>query len=117
MAKFIKCGQGLSFAEWLNGRGARNLDGLAGILSGRSSCKRSTKSHLLEYEVVVFNDRVAEEFVTGIVDGFPGCLTVRVGGEINLDVLADVNALNPLVAHVSERGLNSLALRINDGLL
>src|SRR2546429_3578703 len=66
------------------------------------------------FEVVVFDDRVAQKFVTGFIElaarGFP------VGAvQFDFQIFAYVDRVDAAVAHVLERVLHSFTLRINDG--
>ena len=65
---------------------------------------------------VIFDDRVAEQLVRGVVDGLGRRRLVRAGREVDLDVFADVDAGDAGVAHVFKGGLDGFALWIQDGL-
>ena len=70
-----------------------------------------------DLQFVIFNDRVAQKFVRGIVQralrgGFVGS-----GCEIDLNVFADVNAGDALITHVFKRVLHGFALRIQHRFL
>ena len=69
------------------------------------------------FQFVIFDDRIAEELVRGIVDGLLRGGLVRARCEVDLDILADVDAGDAGVAHVFEGGLDGFALRIQDGFL
>ena len=66
------------------------------------------------FEFVIFDDRVAQKFVTGFIElaarGFP------VGAvQFDFQIFAYVDRVDAAVAHVLERVLHRFALRINDG--
>jgi hypothetical protein len=69
------------------------------------------------FQAVIFNDRVAQQFVRGVIQSFARRRLVGAGDEVNLDVFADVDAGDAGVAHVFEGGLDGFALRIQDGFL
>ena len=72
---------------------------------------------LFNFQFVIFDDRIAQEFVRRIVQGFLRRGLVGAGGEVNFDVFTDMDAGDTGVAHVFEGGLNGFALRIKDGFL
>lgn len=68
------------------------------------------------FQAVIFNHRIAQQLMCGVVDGFLRGGFVRAGREINLDVFADVDAGDAGVAHVYEGFFDGDTLRVNDRL-
>ena len=64
---------------------------------------------------VILDDRVAEEFVAGLVDLF--AQRFLVAGDFDFQVFADVDGADALVTHVFEGVLDGFALRVEHGFL
>jgi hypothetical protein len=66
-------------------------------------------------EAVIFDYGIAEDFVAGVIDLFAPGFGIR-AGQINFEVLADMDRADAFVAHLFEGILHRLALRVEDGL-
>ena len=69
-----------------------------------------------DFEAIVFNDRVAEKLVAGLVELFAGALLVT-ARQFHFEIFADMDGADALIAHVLEGVLDSLALRVEHRLL
>src|SRR5665213_111929 len=77
------------------------------------NCK-TAKFISFNLEPVIFNDRVAENLVAGVVNLFPPSLLVG-PREVDFQILAHMNRADALVAHVFEGVLHRFALRVENG--
>jgi hypothetical protein len=70
---------------------------------------------LFDFETVVFDDGVAEDFVAGFVDLFAPGFFVGIG-EFDFEVFSDVDGADAFVTHVLQGALDGLPLGVHDGL-
>jgi hypothetical protein len=68
----------------------------------------------LDFKPVILNDRVAQDLVTGFIDLPAGILGIC-ASQFDLEVFAHMHRADAPIAHVSQRVLHRLALRIQDG--
>ena len=66
-----------------------------------------------QFEMVILNDRIAQELMAGLIDLFPDRLPISCN--LDLQVLAYVDRLNSGIAHVGQRVLDGFALGIHHG--
>jgi len=71
---------------------------------------------LFDLELVILDDRVAQEPVAGFVDAFAPGFLVAVG-QLDFHVFAHAHRANAFVAHVFEGVLDGFALRVEHGFL
>src|ERR1017187_2153619 len=77
----------------------------------------STIRASFDFQFVILDDRVAQKLVRRVVQRLLRGGLVRAGREVNLDILADVDAGDTFVTHLFEGVLDGFALRIKHGLL
>jgi hypothetical protein len=72
-------------------------------------------SGLFNFKAIIFDDRIAQKFVRGVIHGLVRGGLVGAGRKVNLDVFTDVDASDTGVTHLFKGFLNGFALRIKDG--
>lgn len=71
---------------------------------------------LLNFQAVILDHRVAQEFVARLIELFAGILPIA-PGEFDFQVFAHVDGADALIAHMGEGVLDGFALGIQHGLL
>jgi hypothetical protein len=64
--------------------------------------------------LVIFDHRIAEKFVRGVIQGGTGGFDIR-AFQLDFEVFANVDGFDAGMAHLGEGGLDGFALRIKDG--
>src|ERR1700689_2503922 len=76
---------------------------------------RTAKFISLDFELVIFDHRVAQNFMASLVDLFAPAFLVN-ARQIDFQILADMHGADALIAHLFEGVLDGFPLRIKDGL-
>jgi len=75
-----------------------------------------TTRTLFDFKTIIFNHRIAQDFVAGVVDLFPRDLTVC-SGQLDFQIFSDVHRADFSITHVGKRALHSFSLWIQYSFL